>query len=689
MHLDVPPVTYRTYYSSCVSMTDLEEPGDLIVEPNEVKEARDDLLALMRAWSGLGLGGDRARKIFAAVLDKMLIEFVTWSYAGVDDDESGVLPHLHFWIDNIFARYAVQVVGALKCGEEQQIGGASEIHHSDVQNWQQMAITRLGALRVGELFDIVMDWDSTQSRIDDLKHYITNPSTRTYLTSKFIAVLYSRLLQPGVSTLHILRLYISIIRAFRRLDPKGVLLDRVARPIRRYLRDRDDTVRVIVTGLFSDGDDARSEPSPADTEVLDELATELQQHGIERASDEDGEIDWDNMEWVPDPIDAAADYRKSKSVDVIGSLMSLFEGKDAIVKELQTMLSDRLLQNQKNFNQEITVLELLKIRFGDSVLQSCSIMLRDITRESANINQAIRREQGIEEPKDEVDHKKHSEEHQPEFHAKILSHLFWPTLQAQAFRVPTQILAEQHLYEKAFTALKQSRKLTWLDALGQVEIELQLEDRCFKGEVTPWEASVIHAFESDDATSSSEAPVSLTVSELSTILEMSPLLVRSACQLWLSKSVLAETALDTYQVLERIPGGAGPEMTNTSDSRPATNTASISTSVSASASASTSVSVSASASAAVAAAAAASTAASESVLQQKMAVYHQFILSLLTNQGAMTLPRIVMMLGMVVPGGFPFSNYELKDFLAKMVRDGELEMAVGGAYRVVPQQQTQ
>ena len=70
-----------------------------------------------------------------------------------------------------------------------------------------------------------------------------------------------------------------------------------------------------------------------------------------------------------------------------------------------------------------------------------------------------------------------------------------------------------------------------------------------------------------------------------------------------------------------------------------------------------------------------------------MAVYHQFILSLLTNQGAMPLPRIVMMLGMVVPGGFPFSNEELKDFLTRMLKDGEVEIGAGGVYRAVTIQQ--
>jgi anaphase-promoting complex subunit 2 len=66
-----------------------------------------------------------------------------------------------------------------------------------------------------------------------------------------------------------------------------------------------------------------------------------------------------------------------------------------------------------------------------------------------------------------------------------------------------------------------------------------------------------------------------------------------------------------------------------------------------------------------------------------MVMYSQFVVSMLTNQGAMPLPRIAMMLGIVVPGGFPFSNEELREFLTSMVKGGRLELGHGGAYKAV------
>ena len=45
-----------------------------------------------------------------------------------------------------------------------------------------------------------------------------------------------RLLHPGADTKDILAQYVSIIRCLRFVDPPGVLLHKVADPIRKYLR---------------------------------------------------------------------------------------------------------------------------------------------------------------------------------------------------------------------------------------------------------------------------------------------------------------------------------------------------------------------------------------------------------------------------------------------------------------------
>lgn len=92
------------------------------------------------------------------------------------------------------------------------------------------------------------------------------------------------------------------------MDPKGVLIDRVARPIRRYLKDREDTVRVIVAGLLADAEQESKEGGRHGTgqeDVLVDLAIELSRASELAAQNEDDQdLDWDDMQWNPDPVDA-------------------------------------------------------------------------------------------------------------------------------------------------------------------------------------------------------------------------------------------------------------------------------------------------------------------------------------------------------------------------------------------------
>lgn len=636
-------------------------------EHGRITMARDRLLAFLNGLQLVGLGEDKAQKVFASVMNIMMTEFVRAAYTGQWETPTSVTQHLRHWVENVFARLAVQVLAITHTpAPGNPASGTLDVSFGDVEKWQEIGIARLGALRTSELFDVIVEWPASSGAVEDLRHFTTHPAARAYVTQSFIAVLNQRLLHPGASTVEILQLYISIIRAFHLLDPKGVLLDRIARPIRRYLRDRDDTVKVIVSGLLA-GPRTNDRPAlPSSGDTLVELATELTKAHQLSLQNSTSELDWDDMNWVPDPVDAAPDYRKSRSSDVIDSLISLFDSKETFVKELQALLGDRLLQKREEYDQEISVLELLKVRFGDSALQACEVMLKDIS-DSRRVNSSVRKDQGLSKPPSRMHPKRAAHPEIPELHAKILSRFFWPEIQDQEFKVPDEIASLQQRYSAGFEALKQSRKLTWRNGLGQVTVELELGDRSFVDEVSTWQATVIHAFQS-----SSEDATTKTIADLASQLSMTPSLVRSACLFWVSKRILSEVHRDTYRVLEYLPaeedhqgvgGGSGPSGPEGPGS-PSADTANA-------------------AAAAEAAAAAATKESAEAAAMEKMNLYWQFIVGMLTNQGAMPLQRIVMMLKIVVPGGFPFSNEELREFLAGMVSKGKLEIVSGGNYKLV------
>ena len=343
--------------------------GDSMMDDDEalISEARNQTLRIMRDVDKVGLGGPQAQRLFAEVMSGLLTAHVDSTYAGQWSSPSTIPEQLRDWVENHFARFVVEVLACLEQKGKSTADRTTQVSITDLDNWKQRAICDLGALRLRELFEIVVDWDNdTKGAIEDLKQYITTTTTRSHLTTSFSTVISQRLLQPGASTTEILQVYICIIRSFAILDPRGVLLDRLARPIRRYLRDRDDTAKIIVGGLLADVTD---DPNAAD--VLIELAVELNKVGeIAGADEDDGELDWDDMSWIPDPIDAGpgkqtllfdllyiskaiTEYKKSKSHDVIGTLISLFDTKDIFVKEFQNILGERLLNPNLNIDKEV------------------------------------------------------------------------------------------------------------------------------------------------------------------------------------------------------------------------------------------------------------------------------------------------------------------------------------------------
>jgi anaphase-promoting complex subunit 2 len=558
------------------------------------------------------------------------------------------------------------------------------------------------------MFDIVAQWPNSNGGLNDLRTAITTPHRRLRLTDVFSTILNDQLLHPGTSTLQILRTYISMIRSFHVLDQSNVLLSRVAFPLQLYLCSREDTVRIIIVGLLSAIVDEQGDPVKPGGDKLVELALLLNE-GSEIGRADDEELDWHDLEWVPDPADAGPGYKRSKRADIIGTLIRVLGSQDVFIKEFQNIIGEHLLKQDGGFEKEvglfaafirpfesftglvrfvdlevqsrgqplvnhsepmndsntsftcltliymqIKVLDLLKARFGEAPLQSCEVMLKDV-QDSGRVNAIIRRNQNLDLNDQEFEAARGAPEDNPEgppkplLHAKILSRLFWPQLHDETYRIPDDVAELQKCYEQGFESLKSSRKLTWLHALGQATVELEMEDRMVVEEVHTWQATVIWAFESDELDTSAQR----SVGELVTSLEMDEALVRSALKFWTNKLVLQEVSKDTFAVLETLnqeersrsnaQATAGPSKSIDEDKSLTIN---------------------------------------EGITTEKMQMYWQFIQGMLTNSSSqMPLQQIAMVLKMLIVDGFPYSNEELQEFLGWKVQNGELEVT-GGKYKL-------
>jgi anaphase-promoting complex subunit 2 len=84
----------------------------------------------------------------------------------------------------------------------------------------------------------------------------------------------------------------------------------------------------------------------------DELQDENEAGGLLRQGNDDVE-DFSDPKWEPEPVDAApgeslseladVEFRSGKTGDIVSTLVSIYETREVIIKELQILLAQRLL----------------------------------------------------------------------------------------------------------------------------------------------------------------------------------------------------------------------------------------------------------------------------------------------------------------------------------------------------------
>lgn len=731
--------------------------------------ARERLLELVQQLYDVGLAGERFHVLFAEVMDAMMSEFVTGAYAGVwsaPDPRSfsaalntisrgaslsaasPCIRSLNDWVENHFAQLSFQVLSCISPNPH----GPLPVSLGDLKTFQSLALGRLAALRIEELFDIVLAWPASRPALEDLRGSITTAARRKQLTDSFSRTLQRRLLHPGCSTLEILQTYISIIRTLHALDHSKVLLSHVEPSLQLYLCQREDAVRVVVSGLLASPEEVRaarkakevrrqqgkkgsgdieeedtrtdsfdiapfstptmpwksSTAGPGDRKLGDSSSPEVQNGpdsaamletapapratklvelaillndpsqtrraaAADVASAADEDIDWNDMNWVPDPVDAGANYKRPKSEDVIGTLISALGSEDIFIKEFSAVVAERLLGEPARFDQELRVLELLKHRFGEAALQNCDVMIKDV-QDSRRVDIAIYRAKGGGQTRLVLDwdamaaaggHREEADE-DVEYHARILSRLFWPGLEREHFLLPKVIVEQQKRYQKGYEDLKSGRKLSWLNQLGQARVELELSDRTVTADCTTVEATVIYAFQEEGGDAAAAGPVRKSVEELYEQLQMDEDLITAALNFWVAKGVLlhrpgseyyivAETLEDSSAAADpaaaSVPGHAAAAEAEAEEGPATTKSTSGGGNLSARE-------------------------------RERREMYWRYIQGMLTNASAtMPLGQIAMMMKMLIADGFPWSNEELQEFLGEKVVTGEMEI-VGGKYKL-------
>lgn len=555
----------------------------------------------------VGLGGTRAERAFAHAIHKLLagpaVERrcfqVDWS------GKSTVTPRLRAWVHEILAPSIQQALASLTGRTDSSL---------PVSQLESLAVNSLGRRRVDVLFDYVSSFPASQGAIQDIRDYLGCNGSRekAHLCASFSDQVQRRLLHAGATTTEILSIYINVISVFNALDSRGVLLEKVAIPIRSYLRSRDDTVHTIAASFLADVDESGDVHAQDPEKVCTDIAIAIASSSVD--AQDDRLLDWSDMEWVPDPIDAGPNYKSTKSDDIVAYVLGLFETDD-FVRALAAAFGDHLLHaKESELMKETRLVELLKARLEANKLQQVEVMLKDI-RDSAWLNRRIHPDQyKVAQPSkptpkeiqaalpDEgvtiislFDLFKHRIERkeflaavqlvakrrgdlyfpkrtrlpadpalsspatapakiETRFEARVLSSHFWPELRDADFKIPDQAKEHIHRYEQAFSNISGQRKLQWKHTLGTTDVELQLEDRVVKEmDIELWKVSVIDAFApAEDVEVEYDISAGLSMTDLVGALEMDEEFVQSALHFWVSKGVLYETSEGRFAVLERL-----------------------------------------------------------------------------------------------------------------------------------------
>ena len=379
--------------------------------------------------------------------------------------------------------------------------------------------------RSGEIFDIIADYPESLPAVIDLHQALSKAQKVSTIVNALKQSFRKRLLHPGAQSGQILQVYMNTIKVMRVFDPSDSLLDTVAEDLRAYLRGRSDTVRCIITSLTDDQSES-------------DLYEELQRHDaipLEQAQyDSDDDDEQPDMNWNPAPskyyqrISGAMESGNAdRNADLLAMLVRIYGSNDLFVDEYRIMLADKLLASiDFDTDKEVRNLELLKLRFGETSMRQCEIMIKDMDdskRIASNVHSTLKGKNNKEKGE------------KPLVDAAIISHIFWPPLQRETLKNHPRIQAEVDKFSNEYASYKKPRKLVWFQQLGSVQLELEVIEP--DGEIStkeftcsPIHATLISHFEDNDGY--------WTAKDLSNEIGVSEDIIKKRMGYWVNQNVV-------------------------------------------------------------------------------------------------------------------------------------------------------
>ncbi|KPA86449.1 hypothetical protein ABB37_00609 [Leptomonas pyrrhocoris] len=397
--------------------------------------------------------------------------------------------------------------------------------HAEREAWcadmRKLFLHSYARRRLDSFWEILSDYPDSVPALEDMQYCLqANPESglKTELIHTVRHLLSSRLHRAGTRTEDILAILINTIHAFCVLFPRNeqdnVVFDVIANTL-EHLRRRKDCVAAIVQAVMQPNgvmNAAAARPPPPPPPTMSKFDGELNRHSA------GGDGVGDAMDFLDSLHDRMAGGREEELYrtnsrdrpDVLRVLLTSIHRR-ALVEEYQHVLAEQLLQkpmHEFDTTPEEEVLERLKQVFGETVLDKCSVMVRDMQmsrRVTQQLREQLARRRGAAGPQGDALRSRTlpspivspAAAVVPSPSVSVLSMTTWPPLArcaalpaggvagntgaAQAappvkYRPHPSLQGEMDLLAEAYKKLKDNQRLAWLPSLGRVELELMQRD---------------------------------------------------------------------------------------------------------------------------------------------------------------------------------------------------------------------
>uniref|UniRef100_A0A0N4Z4B1 Anaphase-promoting complex subunit 2 n=1 Tax=Parastrongyloides trichosuri TaxID=131310 RepID=A0A0N4Z4B1_PARTI len=343
---------------------------------------------------------------------------------------------------------------------------------------------------------------------------------RDMISKCIIESINRELLHVGVCTDVILKVYASCVESLKILDNTCVMMHRICKIIKDYIKKRPDTVRSIVNYLINDSSSDWHTKTQQNSGLIVDEEDMAQVNDEFLPSVEENTIRyW--KQWKPDPPDAPPGdsrfYRQSS--DLFNMLVSIYGSKELFVKEYRQLLSERLIEEEfADIVSEKRYLELMKRRFTDGELQNCEVMLKDI--KDSRLTDIKLDEKNIVKFSTQV---------------RVISKHFWPKIEYLTFKLPDIFKDATNKYKKSFEEFRASRTLTYYSSSGTVLLNVELNGVYIDMSVSIIQACILLSFTKTECS---------TVADVVDTLKLPRNIVKKGLEYWTSLGYLTPVEMN-------------------------------------------------------------------------------------------------------------------------------------------------